>query len=139
MGFFKRNKKEQDHMEQADQAMNKGLSGLIMKSIVPKEQRDQINASLEMARQAQSSASGQIPITATAQVISVKDTGKLVNFDPIIILVLDVTENNGTRYQKTLETMVSKMHIPRPGDHIGLGIHPSSPANFIYMGIISSS
>lgn len=139
MGFFKRNKKEQNHIEQADQVVNKGLSGLFMKSIVPKEQRDQINASLEIARQAQSSASGQIPITATAQVISVQDTGKLVNFDPIIVLVLDVTENSGTRYQKTLETLVSKMHIPRSGDRIGLGVHPSSPADFIYMGIISSS
>ena len=139
MGYFKQNKKEQDHVEQADQVMNKGLSGLLMKSMIPKQQRDQINTSLEMARQAQSSVSGQIPITATAQVISVKDTGKLVNFDPIIVLVLDVTENNGTRYQKTLETLVSKMNIPRPGDRIGLGIHPSSPADFIYMGIISSS
>ncbi|WP_225999132.1 hypothetical protein [Paenibacillus sp. BJ-4] len=34
---------------------------------------------------------------------------KIVNFDPIVVLVLDVTEASGSRYQKTLETLVSKL------------------------------
>lgn len=100
MNFFGKKKKQQDAIEQADQLMNKGLSGLFMKGLVPKEHREQINQSLNSARQAQTAANGGLAMAATAVIISVTDTGKLVNFDPIVVLVLDVTEINGNRYQK---------------------------------------
>lgn len=134
MGFFNRNKKQEDRLEQADRALNKGISGLFIKGLIPKEQREQMQAGVNAAKQAQSAASGQIPVTATATVLSVTDTGKLVNFDPMVVLVLDVTEQSGAHYQKTLETLVSKMQVPRPGDRVALGQHPSDPASFIYMG-----
>lgn len=77
-------------------------------------------------------------MAATAVVISVTDTGKLVNFDPIVVLVLDVTEVSGNRYQKTLETLVSKLQIPRPGDVVGLGSNPANPSELIYMGLVTA-
>ncbi|WP_258012458.1 hypothetical protein [Paenibacillus sp. F4] len=42
MNFFGKKKKQQDAIEQADQLMNKGLSGLFMKGLVPEEHREQI-------------------------------------------------------------------------------------------------
>lgn len=134
MGFFKRNKKQQDALDQAEQTLNKGLSGLFVKSIIPKEQREQMNAGLQSARNAQTAAQGHIPVTAMGTVLTIQDTGKLVNFDPIVVMTLDILENSGARYQKTMETLVPKMHIPRPGDRIGLGTHPSRPSEWIYMG-----
>lgn len=138
MNFFGKKKKQQDAIEQADQLMNKGFSGLFMKGLVPKEYREQINQSLNSARQAQTAANSSLSMSATAVVISVTDTGKLVNFDPIVVLVLDVTEVNGNRYPKTLETLVSKLQIPRPGDTVGLGSNPVNPSELIYMGLVTA-
>ncbi|MBP1991925.1 hypothetical protein [Paenibacillus eucommiae] len=135
-GFGKK-KKPQDALKQADNLMNKGLTGLLMKSTVSKEHRDRINQSLETAKQAQMASSGSVPLSATAIVVSVADTGKLINFDPIVVLVLDVIENDGSTYRKTLETLVSKIQIPRSGDRVGLGHNPANPSELMYMGLLS--
>jgi len=134
MGWFGKKKNQKDALEQADQMLNKGLSGMMMKGFVPKQHLDTINQGLEQARQAQMAAGGSVPVTATATVLSIRDTGKLINFDPIVILELDVTESDGSRYQKTLETLVSKLQIPRVGERVDLGQHPANPTEFIYMG-----
>lgn len=138
MGLFGKKNKPTSKVEQAEQVMNKGLTGMLMKGFIPKEQRDLMNQSLASAKNAELAAAGGLPITATGIVVSVTDTGKLVNFDPIVILVLQVTEQGGAVYQKTMETLVSKMQIPRPGDRVGLGQHPANPAELIYMGLMPS-
>ncbi|MBP2110458.1 hypothetical protein J2Z70_000597 [Paenibacillus silagei] len=135
-GLFGKKKEPQDRLEQAEKLMNKGMSGLVMKTMVSKEQRDLINQSLDTAKQAQLASSGTVPLSATAIVISVTDTGKLINFDPIVVLVLNVTENDGSTYQKTLETLVSKIQIPRAGDRVGLGHNPANPSELMYMGLL---
>ena len=135
-GLFGKKKEPQDRLEQAEKLMNKGMSGLVMKTMVSKGHRDLINQSLDTAKQAQLASSGTVPLSATAIVISVTDTGKLLNFDPIVVLVLNVTENDGSTYQKTLETLVSKIQIPRPGDRVGLGHNPANPAELMYMGLL---
>ncbi|WP_411343827.1 hypothetical protein ACE3MZ_19835 [Paenibacillus sp. WLX1005] len=134
MKFFKKKADSNDRLQQADQALNKGLSGMLIKGLIPQEHRQHMNAGLEAAKQLQRASSGQVAITAMATVVSVTDTGKLVNFDPIVVLSLNVVENRGDRYSHTMETLVPKMQIPRPGDVIGLGTHPAHPSSFIYMG-----
>lgn len=136
MGWFGKKKSPQDALEKADKMMNKGLTGMMMKGFVPKEHRNAINQSLEQAKQAQLAATGALAITSTAKVRTVRDTGKLINFDPVVILELDVTENDGSQYTKTLETLVSKLQIPRAGDIIGLAQHPANSSEFVYMGPI---
>ncbi|MGG4343093.1 hypothetical protein [Paenibacillus lautus] len=136
MGWFGKKKSPQDALEKADKMMNKGLTGMMMKGFVPKEHRNAINQSLEQAKQAQMAATGTLALTATAKVRTVRDTGKLINFDPVVILELDVTENDGSQYTKTLETLVSKLQIPRAGDIIGLAQHPANSSELVYMGPI---
>ncbi|WP_139993108.1 hypothetical protein [Paenibacillus paridis] len=137
MGLFGKSKKQKDPLEEADRIANKGFTGLMMKGFVPKQHRDLINQSLSSAKQAQMAASGGVTLAATAIVQSVTDTGKLVNFDPIVVIVLNVTETNGSSYQKTMETLVSKLQIPRPGDTVGLGYNPANPVELIYMGLLA--
>ncbi|WP_128103199.1 hypothetical protein [Paenibacillus sp. DCT19] len=137
MGWFSKKNKQEDAIAKADNMMNKGLTGMMMKGLVPKAHREAINQSLDTAKQAQWAATGSLPLTATATVLKITDTGKLINFDPIVILVLDVTETNGKQYQRTLETLVSKMQIPRVGDQVGLGQNPANPTELIYMGLTS--
>lgn len=134
MKFFKKKADSNDRLQQADQVLNKGLSGMLIKGLIPQEHRQHMNAGLEAAKQRQCASSGQVAITAMATVVSITDTGKLVNFDPIVVLSLNVVENRGDRYSHTMETLVPKMQIPRPGDVIGLGTHPAHPSSFIYMG-----
>ncbi|WP_339265493.1 hypothetical protein MKY48_19070 [Paenibacillus sp. FSL W8-0187] len=136
MGWFGKKKSPEDALEKADKMMNKGLTGMMMKGFVPKEHRNAINQSLEQAKQAQMAATGALALTATAKVRTVRDTGKLINFDPVVILELDVTENDGSQYTKTLETLVSKLQIPRAGDIIGLAQHPANSSELVYMGPI---
>lgn len=137
MGWFGKKKTPQDRLEKAENMMNKGLTGMMMKGFVPKEHRNAINQSIEQAKQAQLAVTGALALAATAKVLSVRDTGKLINFDPVVILELDVTENDGNQYTKTLETLVSKLQIPRAGDIIGLAQHPANPSERVYMGPIS--
>lgn len=137
MGWFSKKNKQEDAIAKADRMMNKGLTGLMMKGFVPKQHREAINQSLDSAKQAQLAATGSLPLTATATVVTITDTGKLINFDPIVVLVLDVTETSGRQYQRTLETLVSKMQIPRVGDRIGLGQNPANPSELIYMGLLT--
>ncbi|WP_336780323.1 hypothetical protein [Paenibacillus illinoisensis] len=137
MGWFSKKNKQEDAIAKADRVMNKGLTGLMMKGFVPKQHREAINQSLDSAKQAQLAATGSLPLTATATVLTITDTGKLINFDPIVVLVLDVTETSGRQYQRTLETLVSKMQIPRVGDRIGLGQNPANPSELIYMGLLT--
>ncbi|MCG7382925.1 hypothetical protein [Paenibacillus sp. ACRRY] len=137
MGWFSKKNKQEDAIAKADRMMNKGLTSLMMKGFVPKQHREAINQSLDSAKQAQLAATGSLPLTATATVVTITDTGKLINFDPIVVLVLDVTETSGRQYQRTLETLVSKMQIPRVGDRIGLGQNPANPSELIYMGLLT--
>ncbi|MGG4482352.1 hypothetical protein [Paenibacillus illinoisensis] len=137
MGWFSKKNKQEDAIAKADRVMNKGLTGLMMKGFVPKQHREAINQSLDSAKQAQLAATGSLPLTATATVLTITDTGKLINFDPIVLLVLDVTETSGRQYQRTLETLVSKMQIPRVGDRVGLGQNPANPSELIYMGLLT--
>lgn len=137
MGWFSKKNKQEDAIAKADRVMNKGLTGLMMKGFVPKQHREAINQSLDSAKQAQLAATGSLPLTATATVVTITDTGKLINFDPIVVLVVDVTETSGRQYQRTLETLVSKMQIPRVGDRIGLGQNPANPSELIYMGLLT--
>ncbi|PYE49615.1 hypothetical protein HUB98_10210 [Paenibacillus barcinonensis] len=137
LGWFTRKNKQEDALARAERTINSGLTGLMMKGFVPKEHRDAINQGLDSAKQAQLAASGSLPLMATGTVLSVSDTGKLINFDPIVVLVLEVTEKNGLTYQRTMETLVSKLQIPRSGDRVGLGQHPANPSELIYMGLLS--
>lgn len=137
MGWFSKKNKQEDAIAKADRVMNKGLTGLMMKGFVPKQHREAISQSLDSAKQAQLAATGSLPLTATATVLTITDTGKLINFDPIVVLVLDVTETSGRQYQRTLETLVSKMQIPRVGDRVGLGQNPANPSELIYMGLLT--
>lgn len=70
MGWFSRKNKQEDAVAKADRVMNKGLTGMMMKGLVPKEHRDAINQSLDSAKQAQLASSGSLPLTATGTVFA---------------------------------------------------------------------
>ncbi|GHC73111.1 hypothetical protein [Streptomyces flavofungini] len=70
--------------------------------------------------------------TLPAVVVSITDTGKLVNFDPIVDLVLQPSGTDTERI--ALQTIVSKLRIPRTGDQVLLIADPARPGGYLYAG-----
>lgn len=94
MGLFGRKKPEDNPQEAAMRqaeniAAGKGLTGKLVKGFIGSDNATKIGAAMETARQAQGAASLQaqgLP-TVNATVVSLTDTGKLINFDPVVDLV----------------------------------------------------
>ncbi|MGC5562224.1 hypothetical protein ACPYPG_05200 [Streptomyces sp. FR-108] len=70
--------------------------------------------------------------TIPAVVVSIGDTGKLVNFDPVVDLV--VQPAGPTTDPVALRTIVSKLRIPRTGDQVLLIADPARPGGYLYAG-----
>lgn len=70
--------------------------------------------------------------TVTAVVVSIRDTGRLVNFDPVVDLVLAPLPTGTERIE--LQTIVSKLRIPRTGDQVLLVADPARPGAYLYAG-----
>ncbi|WP_326599300.1 hypothetical protein [Streptomyces sp. NBC_01803] len=69
--------------------------------------------------------------TILAVVVAIGDTGRLVNYDPVVDLVL---QPSGTTDPITLQTVVSKLRIPRTGDQVLLIADPARPGGYVYAG-----
>jgi hypothetical protein len=131
-------RKKEDRTEKAmrqaeDIAAGKGLTGKLMKGFMGAENAAQLGAAVGTARQAQEAAALQaqgLP-TINATVVQLADTGQLINFDPVVVIV--ATLENGQ--QINFQTLVSKLQIPRPGDRILVMQHPQQPGQFIYGGL----
>ncbi|MFH8469242.1 hypothetical protein [Streptomyces sp. NPDC017991] len=70
--------------------------------------------------------------TTPAVVVSIGDTGRLVNFDPVVDLV--VQPSGPATGQFALRTVVSKLRIPRTGDQVLLIADPARPGGYLYAG-----
>ncbi|MFJ2884791.1 hypothetical protein ACIO53_02000 [Streptomyces sp. NPDC087305] len=69
--------------------------------------------------------------TITAVVVSIGDTGQLVNYDPVVDLVVQPA---GRTDRIALQTVVSKLRIPRTGDQVLLVADPAHPGAYLYAG-----
>lgn len=72
----------------------------------------------------------QTGLPAHASVVSMQQTGRMVNFNPEAALVLDVTHpHTQARYQVQTTAVVPQMNIPQvqPGMQIHVRINPQNP------------
>ncbi|MFJ8970121.1 hypothetical protein ACIRJ3_28875 [Streptomyces anulatus] len=136
MGIFGRGKRREEKtakiVEQV--AGGKGLYGRMTRATLGGEDYAKLQQSLGAytsgAAVRQLLAMG-VP-TVPAVVVSISDTGKLVNFDPVVDLVLQLT--GGTADPVTLQSIVSKLRIPRAGDQVLLIADPANPGGYLYAG-----
>ncbi len=70
--------------------------------------------------------------TVPAAVRSLTDTGSLVNYDPVVDLVVQPA---GSAEPVTLRAVVSKLAIPRVGDQVLLLSGPGQPGGYSYAGL----
>jgi hypothetical protein len=113
-------------LEQADKAINSGVSGFLTKTFMGKDFVNQTNASLNTAKNAMGGNTNlsMTGVPATAEVLSIEDTGQLVNYDPIVRMKLAVQPAYGTPFENTTEVLVSKVAVPRVGDKINIKYNP---------------
>jgi len=64
--------------------------------------------------------------SATAEVLSIEDTGTMINYNPVVSMKLNVTPESGSAFETTAKTVVSKIAIPRVGDKIKIKYNPEN-------------
>jgi hypothetical protein len=138
-GFGK--KIEQDPkkaLENADKSLNTGLTGALTKGFMGKDFVDRMNSSIEkgknaMAGMEEAQMLAQSGMPASAEVLSIADTGMLVNFNPVVQLKLNVQPSVGGAFETTGQCAVSKIAIPRVGDKINIKYNPADPSKIVVM------
>ncbi|MBM3672839.1 MAG: hypothetical protein FJW86_11760 [Actinobacteria bacterium] len=82
----------------------------------------------EMMRQQELLTTG-MPGTATVK--GLQDTGQIVNFNPQVVLDLEVTIEGKGAYPVQFSTTIPQVHIPmvQPGNTIGVRVDPNDPSS----------
>lgn len=125
--------REEKGKEQLDKiAQGKGLTGKLSQAFMGAEATAQVQQANEAIKNADAmqAMQGMGMPTVEAKVVSVADTGKLVNFDPIVDVTLEV---DGTTVE--LQTLVSKLQIPRAGDTALLMPMPGQANGYMWAGL----
>jgi hypothetical protein len=136
-GFGK--KIEQDPkkaLENADKTLNTGFTGALTKTFMGKDFVNQMNQTIDKGKNAVDNMQmaqmlAQSGMEASAEVLSIEDTGTLVNFNPVVRLKLKVEPVYGSGFETTGQSMVSKIAIPRVGDKIKIKYNPTDPTQLV--------
>jgi hypothetical protein len=136
-GKKKEDETPQEALDHAKKTMNSGLTGGLTKAFMGKGFVDKMNNAMDKGQEAinmQNSGQWllQSGLEGSAQVISIEDTGKLINFNPVVKLSLKVTPAMGMPAFDTVgETVVSKIAIPRKGETVKIKYSPMDPSQFV--------
>ena len=72
-------------------------------------------------------------IEATAEVLSIEDTGGRMGSNPVVLLKLKVQSATGAAFETTGKCMVSLVTIPRVGDKIKIKYNATDPTQIVMM------
>ena len=135
MGLFGNRKSRTERgLEIANKiASGKGFYGQMTKAFVGAEDFGRIQGAvgaMNSGINVQALVAAGAPIVP-ATVVSIGDTGQLVNFDPLVDLVVQLPDGN----RVALRTLVSKLRVPRVGEPVQLIADPRQPGAYLYAGI----
>lgn len=134
--FGKKSKDPEQALNDAEKKLSKGFTGFATKAFLGKDNMAQVNQGLAMGHEAIDMQKASVDISqngvaATAKVLSIQDSGQLVNFDPVVIMQLEVTPEMGGAFPVTTKTLVSKIAVPRVGDIINIKYSPADPTKIV--------
>ena len=129
----KMNQSPEEALKDAKKSVNSGFTGGITKAILGQEFVDKVNQGLDTGQSAMDGVNAQNMVAqtgleATAEVLSVADTGATINMNPVVEMKLKVTSSAGTTFETTAKTMVSRIAVPRTGDKIKIKYTPADPS-----------
>ncbi len=135
--MFNLGKKKQDEdpqkaLDNAKKSLNSGLSGGLTKAFMGKDFVNEMNSAMDQGQAAidglqQQQWLAQNGSDASAEVVSVQDTGATVNMNPVVLIQLKVTPASGAAFDVTTQVMVSRIAVPRAGDKIKIKYNPANP------------
>lgn len=135
MGMFKDLKKLKDQSKEIGEATGRPTTMRGMMKNLPND----LHAATEavdsaMAMQADMAKQQALLTTGTPGTASIKgitDTGTLVNFNPQLIIDMEITVEGQSAYAHQLTTPVPQIHIPliQPGNTIGVRVDPADPTS----------
>jgi hypothetical protein len=135
MGMFKDLKKLSDQGKEIGKQSGRPTSMLGMIKDMP-NQINQATGAIDdaMAMQADMQAQNQLLTTGTpgtATIKALQETGTLVNFNPQVVLDLEVAVEGKDAYTTQLTTAVPQMQIPlvQPGNKVGVRVDPADPSS----------
>lgn len=127
-------KDPQKALDNANKTLNNPLIKGMNKVFMGKDFVDQTDNAMAKAQDAinmQKQYQSQTGLDATAVVVAIQDTGKLINMNPVVTLTLKVQPAiGGAAFDTVGETIVSKIAIPRVGDTIKIKYNPTNPTQF---------
>ena len=122
----------QKALEKADNVLNKGAMGFMTKTFMGKEFTQKMNDGLNTAKKAMDMSNLTLTgLPGTAKVIGIEDTGKMINYNPIVTLKLIVRPAYGSEFESVGNVMVSKIAVPRAGDIINIKYNAADTNDFI--------
>jgi hypothetical protein len=127
-------KDPQKALDQANKMMNNPLMKGLNKVVMGQDFVDNMDNAMAKGQEAidmQKQYQNPSGLDATAVVVAIQDTGKLINMNPVVNLTLKVTPAMGMPPFDTVgESIVSKIAIPRVGDTIKIKYNPTNPTQF---------
>ena len=131
-------KDPQKALDNAKKTMNNGLMGGLTKAFMGKEFVSDMNSAMDQGQAAldgiaQGQWLQQNGLDASADVVSVTDTGATVNMNPVVAMQLKVTPIAGPAFDITAQAMVSRIAVPRVGDKIKIKYNPANPMQIIVL------
>lgn len=140
--MFNFNKKQEEDpqkaLDNARDVVNKGLMGGLTKAFMGQGFVDKMNSAMDQGQAAldgvnQMNWVAQNGLDASAEVLSVMDTGATVNMNPVVELKLMVTPAAGPTFETTARTMVSRIAVPRKGDKLSIKYNPADATQIFVM------
>lgn len=131
LGFGKKGTMDpKEALDKADKTLNKGVMGFMTKTFMGKGFVDTMNQAVDQGRGAMDQVQMQQEllqsgVSASAEVMSIQDTGQLINYNPVVIMQLKVKADYGGEFDTTTQMVVSKIAVPRVGDTIQIKYDPA--------------
>ena len=140
--MFNFNKKQEEDpqkaLDNARNVVNKGMMGGLTKAFMGQGFVDKMNNAMDQGQAALDGVSqmnwvAQYGMDATADVLSVADTGATINMNPVVEMKLNVTGVTGT-FETTARAMVSRIAVPRAGDKLNIKYNPADASQILVLG-----
>lgn len=132
MGMFKDLKKLKDQSKEIGEATGRPTTMRGMLKQLPADLHNATemvgNVQADMAKQQKLLASGTL---GTATITAINDTGTLVNFNPQVVIDMEITVEGQAPYAVQTTESVPQIHIPliQPGNTIGVRVDPDDPSS----------
>ena len=139
--MFNFNKSQEDPqkaLENARNVVNKGLMGGLTKTFMGQGFVDKMNSAMDQGQAAignvnQTNWVAQNGLEASADVLSVADTGATINMNPVVELKLHVIPATGAAFEATARTLVSRIAVPRKVDRLNIKYNPANVSQIFVM------